>query len=130
VDERGDELHLLPAIPDWWVDWGEEIRVERLPTHFGPLSLHVVGQQEGVWVDFAPPRDRPPRRTVLHLPRPRRLTGPVRGVELNPRAGQTRRWDYPGLVDEYLGKRATSSAAARDTSSGSSRPGETAVCHR
>ena len=43
--ERGDELHLLMAVPDWWLAKGEEIRVERAPTHFG---LMTQGQASGV----------------------------------------------------------------------------------
>ena len=33
VHERGDELHLLAAVPDWWLGPGETIRVENAPTH-------------------------------------------------------------------------------------------------
>ncbi len=43
VHEEGDELHLLSAVPDWWLDPGQEIRVERLPTWFGELNLVVRG---------------------------------------------------------------------------------------
>jgi hypothetical protein len=38
VDEQGDELHLLPAVPDGWLDEGRTITVQRLPTHFGELA--------------------------------------------------------------------------------------------
>ena len=31
VHEAGDELHLLTAVPDWWLGDGREIRVERRP---------------------------------------------------------------------------------------------------
>ena len=48
VDEAGDELHLLRAVPDWWLGEGRQIRGERLPTHFGPMSLLVQGTKHGV----------------------------------------------------------------------------------
>ncbi|HWQ54318.1 MAG TPA: hypothetical protein VN442_11575 [Bryobacteraceae bacterium] len=37
------ETSLLSAVPDWWLDDGQEIRLERLPTHFGPTDLPVRG---------------------------------------------------------------------------------------
>ncbi len=36
IHEAGDELYLLRAVPDWWLDDGQEIRVERAPTHSLP----------------------------------------------------------------------------------------------
>ena len=52
VHERGDELHLLAAVPDGWLADGQTIRVRRAPTHFGELSLTVRGAAGGVQVEF------------------------------------------------------------------------------
>ena len=71
VHEAGDELHLLRAVPDWWLAEGREIRCERLPTHFGPMNLLVQGRKHGVEITLNPPKRNPPKRIVLHLPQSR-----------------------------------------------------------
>ncbi len=134
VDEQGDELHLLPAVPDGWLDEGRTITVQRLPTHFGELGLTVHGTAAGVKVEFRPPAgwasdptsattkvsaptgaaphaaSRTPRRVVLHVPRSRPLQTPVAGVEVLTRAPQAKRWDFPAVVRQY---QQTAGAAAR-----------------
>lgn len=101
VHERGEELHLLAGVPDWWLDDGHEIRVEDAPTHFGPMSLRVRGGAKGVDVNLQAPRRTPPRRILLHLPAPRpALRGPP-AVTVVPRAAQARRWDFPTVVSLY-----------------------------
>ena len=99
--ERGDELHLLSGVPDWWLEAGREIRVEKALTHFGPLSLRVRGTAKGVEVKFDPPRRAPPTRVVLHLPKSRPLSKSVRGVEVASRPDDTKRWDFPTVVELY-----------------------------
>ncbi len=101
IHERGDELHLLMAVPDWWLDDGQEIRVDRAPTHFGEMNLLVRGTAGGVQVQFDPPKRQPPKRIVLHLPRSRPLVGTLAGVETLSRSNQTHRWDLPTVVDLY-----------------------------
>jgi len=102
VHEAGDELHLLAAVPDWWLDDGKEIRVRRLPTHFGPLNLTVRGGRKGVEVELDPPRRNPPDRIVLTLPKSRPLLGTLEEVDLVTRSAQDRRWDFPTVVRQYL----------------------------
>jgi hypothetical protein len=126
VHEKGDELHLLLAVPDWWLGPGQEIRVQRAPTHFGEMSLTVRGAREGVRVelDLAPgespganlgespganlaapsgaPFRRPPKRIVLHLPASRPLVGSLEGVDVVTRSDQEQRWDFPTVVELYL----------------------------
>jgi len=99
--EQGDELHLLEAVPDWWLAEGEEIRVERLPTHFGPMNLVVRGTGRGVRVEFDPPKRNPPARIVLRLPVSRPLDGELDGVEVVTRPDQRRRWDFATVVSLY-----------------------------
>ncbi len=101
VHERGDELHLLLAVPDWWLADGKEIIVERGPTHFGPMSLRTRGTVKGVEVELDPPRRSPPRRIALHVPASRPLADPVEGVEVVVRPDQTKRWDFPTVVKRY-----------------------------
>jgi len=101
VHERGDALHLLPAVPDWWLSAGKEICVERAPTHFGRLSLKVVGLEDGVKVDFVAPVDRPPTRVFLHLPRSRPLVGSRAGITVVTRPDQKDGWDFPTVVALY-----------------------------
>jgi len=101
VHERGDELHLLLAAPDGWLADGKEIRIERLPTHFGPVSLRTRGTASGLHVEFTPPKRSPPKRIVLHLPESRRPVGAVAGVELAMRPPQKKPWDFASVVRLY-----------------------------
>ena len=102
VHERTDELHLLSAVPDWWLAEGQEIRVERAPTHFGEMSLTVRGTADGVQVELEAPRRQAPDRIVLHLPESRPLVGSLEGVEVVTRSDQKKRWDFPTVVELYL----------------------------
>ena len=101
VHEAGDELHLLRAVPDWWLGNGRTIRVERLPTWFGTMGLMVRGTAEGVKVTFERPGRRPPTRVVLHLPKSRSLVGSLDGVDVVARHPQAKRWDFPTVVALY-----------------------------
>jgi len=101
IHERGEELHLLMAVPDGWLAEGEAIRIQRAPTHFGPVSLRVAGTAQGVRVSLDPRWRQPPRRTVLHLPRSRPLMEPVAGLDVAVRSDQEHRWDFPTVVRLY-----------------------------
>jgi hypothetical protein len=102
VHETGDDLHLLSAVPDWWLGAGQEIRIERLPTHFGEMNLIVRGTNAGVEVKFDPPKRNPPRQIVLTLPKSRPLVGSLSGVQVAERPDQRKRWDFPTIVAHYL----------------------------
>jgi hypothetical protein len=102
VHEAGDDLHLLAAVPDWWLGAGQQIRVERLPTHFGDMNLTVRGTDNGVEVKFDPPKRNPPRRIVLTLPQSRPLVASLDGVQVVTRSDQLKRWDFPTIVAQYL----------------------------
>jgi len=101
LHERGDELHLLWGVPDWWLEPGREIRVQNAPTHFGRLSLEVRGKARGVEVRFDPPGRSPPARILLHLPQSRPLLKAVPGVEVASRPDDLQRWDFPRIVELY-----------------------------
>jgi hypothetical protein len=101
LPENSEELHLLAAVPDGWLDDGREIRVEGAPTHFGKLDLHVTGLADGVRVKLSKPLERPPQRIALHLPRSRRLIEPIEGVQVVYREAQKQRWDWPTVLTKY-----------------------------
>ncbi|NQT01647.1 MAG: hypothetical protein HQ580_06475 [Planctomycetes bacterium] len=104
IHERPDELHLLKAIPDWWLAEGKEIRIERAPTHFGPMNLIVTGTNKGVRVKFDPPRRQPPKRIFLYLPKSRKLIKPLKDAEVIHRSNQKTHWDFPKVVRLYSQK--------------------------
>ncbi len=101
IHERDEELHLLSAVPDWWLDEGKEIRVEHAPTHFGEMSLTVRGTKTGVRIDLDPPKRQTPKRIILHLPKSRPLDNDLKNVEVEYRSEQTKRWDFPSMVERY-----------------------------
>jgi hypothetical protein len=101
IDEKGGELHLLTAIPDWWLEDGREISVENAPTHFGPTSFRLRGAAQGVLLTLTPPEREAPKRVVLHLPRSRPLENACGGVEVVLRENQSRRLDFPGVMAQY-----------------------------
>jgi hypothetical protein len=101
VHEQGDELHLLKAVPDWWLAEGNEIRIERAPTHFGTMNLTVTGTKTGVNVEFDPPNRRMPKRIFIYLPRSRQPDKSVRGADVIVREEQKKRWDFPTVVGLY-----------------------------
>ncbi|MCU0871452.1 MAG: hypothetical protein MUE50_03825 [Pirellulaceae bacterium] len=110
IDERGDELHLLAAVPDGWLAAGQSIKISRAPTHFGEVDLTVSGGAEGVTIQLTPPSRQVPKRIVLYLPPSRPLLGALAGVDLVVRSEQHERWDFPAVVDLY---RQTAGAAAK-----------------
>jgi hypothetical protein len=101
VHENEDELHLLAAVPDWWLGDGQKIVVQNAPTHFGPMSLSVRGTSSGVEVQLTKPTRNPPNRIVLHLPESRPLIGELSGIDVVVRPDQKKRWDFPTVVELY-----------------------------
>jgi len=101
IHECRDELHLLTAIPDWWLAEGNEIRLERAPTHFGPMNLKVTGTKKGIQVELNPPRRQPPKRIFLYLPKSRQPIKFPKGVEVVLRPDQKKRWDFSAVVKLY-----------------------------
>jgi len=112
IHEQGDELHLLPGTPDWWLEPGREIRVQHAPTHFGRMSLRIRGSAAGVSVKLDPPCRQTPQRIVLHLPQSRPLLKAPRGLTVVTRPDQARRWDFPAIIEAYRNLPAPPSGAA------------------
>lgn len=65
-----NELHVLRLIPLAWLREDQEAVFERMPTHFGPVSLRVSLQDSGrtLAVDYHTAFRTPPARVVLHVP--------------------------------------------------------------
>ena len=68
-DGRPESLKLLFATSRRWLEDGKSIHVERAPTAFGPVSLHVVSQlaQGNVRVDLTSPQCSKPDSMQLRL---------------------------------------------------------------
>lgn len=70
--ERGQTLHLLPGIPRAWLDDGQEIVIDGMRSHFGPIALHVESRlAEGmIAVKIACASAHRPKRVEIRLPHP------------------------------------------------------------
>jgi hypothetical protein len=101
IHEEGNELHLLLGMPDWWLEPGKEIRIDRAPTHFGVLGLRLRGTPKGVEMNLDPPQRQPPKQIVLHLPKSRPVIKIPRGVDVIYRPDEARRWDWPTVTEAY-----------------------------
>lgn len=125
VHEQGDELHLLKAVPDWWLTDGREIRIERLPTHFGEIAMTVRGTPQGVRVELRPPSRQLPSRILLHLPANRPLQTSLKGVTVVERTPQSKRWDFDKVVEQYWNSRGVERnlATGKPVTASSSLPG-------
>lgn len=101
VHEEGDELHLLKAVPDWWLSDGKQIRIEKLPTWFGEVSLIVKGTPKGVEISFEGPNREKPSKIILHLPDNRPLVSTVPGILVEIRKPQQEKWDFDKVLGMY-----------------------------
>ena len=80
---------------------GKEIKVERAPTHFGPMSFRIKGTAQGVRLTLDPPKRNPPRKVALHLPTSCPLINPTEQVEVVTRKDQTARIYFWSTLDKY-----------------------------
>lgn len=92
-DGRADTLRLLFATPRKWLADGKEIRVERAPTQFGEVSVHVESRlKDGeVTAELKLP-ERTPAKTFLRLRLPDgwRVSGAeANGQRLDVENGET-----------------------------------------
>ena len=96
IFERGATLELLPGLPPTWLYPGAELLLERMPTHFGPITLHLTVAADrsfSLRVRTDPAWPHPPAAFLLHLPVGAMLH-PHNGVEpasdlTTPAVGQT-----------------------------------------
>lgn len=98
LDEDGEPetLRLLFATSKHWLEDGKEIKVERAPTAFGPVSVHVQSKlsQGEVLAEVDLPQRQAPRQTLL------RIRVPEGWTVISAQAGaQTLMVDKEGTVD-------------------------------
>jgi hypothetical protein len=71
VVERGEELHLMSGVPEEWLRPGAELKLDRTPTRFGPVTLRAEISEEGT-VTLRIRQDTAwrlrPERCTVHLP--------------------------------------------------------------
>jgi hypothetical protein len=70
VFERGDDLELLPGVPEEWMRPGAQIVLDHSPTRFGAINLAFESDHDGVVVrvNLQPSGHPSPRRVRLFLP--------------------------------------------------------------
>lgn len=68
VQEEPPRLALLKGVPERWVTEGDGLRVERLPTHYGPLNLRAQQFDRILTVRLAGPLT-PPEGIEVYWPR-------------------------------------------------------------
>ena len=66
--EEGSNLVLTPALPEHWLEWGNRIEVRDAPTHFGPLSFTIEGQEREVVLALDPAWRKAPLQIEWNLP--------------------------------------------------------------
>ena len=67
-DIETGNVDLLKGVPHAWLEPGKQIRVTRLPTYFGDISMQVTGETSGLDITIDPPAST--CRLRLHVRRP------------------------------------------------------------
>jgi hypothetical protein len=70
------------------------------------MSLRLRGTPTGVEIKLDPPRRHPPMSIVLHLPTSRPALKAPKAVNVLYRPDDSRRWDFPTVVEAYQKLRA------------------------
>jgi hypothetical protein len=83
VREEGDELLLGQATPRDWQAPGQRAGVERAATHFGPMSLIYIADEDGITAALDAPTRNPPACIRLRFRPP--ADRAVRSVRVNGR---------------------------------------------
>jgi len=70
--EEGDSLRLLSAIPRAWLADGQTIRLNRVASYFGPLTLTVESQTDRnrMVAHIECGGNRKPKTVLIRLPHP------------------------------------------------------------
>jgi hypothetical protein len=112
-DGKPETLRLMFATPRRWLEDGKEIKVERAPTDFGPVSMHVRSSlsKGEVTADIDLPQRNRPKQTLFRarLPEGWRITKAEAG-------GNTLQVDQKGTVNltDLKGRAAIKFAVIRD----------------
>lgn len=67
---RDGELHLLRLTPLAWLKPGDKCRFDKLPTEFGPVTLHTRVSKDGktLTINWRPYFRAQPKKVILHIP--------------------------------------------------------------
>jgi hypothetical protein len=88
-DARPDTLRLMFATPRRWLADGGEIRIEKAPTMFGPVSCHAKSSLDDGYVEVrVVPPPRPVKTILLRAPVPEGWQ--VSGAEIEGQAAPLR----------------------------------------
>jgi hypothetical protein len=70
--EDGETLKLFPGIPRAWMEHGKAIRLNRIATYFGPVSVTAESKLEQGYIEVEVNGDpvRAPKRAEVRLPHP------------------------------------------------------------
>ena len=104
LDERGQRLHLLQGTPWEWLQFGEGLRADHLPTVFGPLSLRATWHEDHFSVELSG-NTRPPEGYRIHWPmnvRPDRVTANGETWTDFDTRGCSLPHDFRGRLDVFL----------------------------
>lgn len=66
--EQGQDLVLLSALSPEWVRPGKVLEARLAPTHFGPLSLTLRADQDGLRLRLTPKFRQAPAKMVVRIP--------------------------------------------------------------
>ena len=83
VEERGNNLFLLQAIPSGWLEEGKGIKIQNLPTHFGLINLEVKSEiNDGkILINLEPPKRNPPEQIIVNIFHPEKKN--IKNVLIN-----------------------------------------------
>jgi hypothetical protein len=86
-DAKPETLRLLFAAPRRWLADGQQIRIAKAPTAFGPVSYEATSKLSDGYVEVrVTPPPRPPKKMLLRVPLP---TGwNVQSVEIDGEGGE------------------------------------------
>lgn len=81
--ESGNDLRVAPFVPTEWMDDGETVMIENLPTTFGPISFEIRSQVNRGVIEatLEPPTREVPGALVLRLRHPNGK--PAKAVKVN-----------------------------------------------
>lgn len=77
VFEKGQELHILPALPPEWIKPNATIRLQDTPTRYGPVDMTLAFDSDAnaeLTLAFDTERSLKPDAIILHIPDNMQLT--------------------------------------------------------
>jgi hypothetical protein len=99
VDQEGDKLVLLKAIPKSWLGDGKQITVENQPTEYGNISFHVISNinQGIIEMNLNKAEISAPDKIEIRLRHPYGYK--IKSVEINGKTWDKFNWEYIFLTN-------------------------------